>query len=244
MIGLGLFNLIMGKKEKPKEDSKIIRMDFIDKLSFTDESKKIVICKEKNNCPHALNEENYYIIKYDYDSKNFQKNVVDKFNNNIVKMYNETIESATYPGNCLLGDIFNYYKVISVEGRYHENSKFLSFSILPSEVDYCTMKSTELKPIVFNYSKEKDKVLSISEFMDMLGIDDKVIHEALETRLKDYNNINKTEYTFEQLIDDSSKYRELYFLNNGELDVSFYNNIDKKSDVATIYGFEELLQNK
>ena len=241
LIGLGIVPLF-NKNDNTLVVSKPSRMDFIKKLSFTNESKKITICKTKTNCPHALNEELYNVIEYDYDSKVFQKNVINKYNNKVLEIYNDTIGSSKYPGNCKLGDIFNYYDVKSIVGGYHENSKFMSFSILTKETDYCTMERKSLKPIVYNYSKEKDKMLSTSEFIKLLGLDEKVIHRSLVKRLNNYNDNNKTNYTFEELIDDSTQYREVFFINNGELDVSFYNKIENDFDIAVIYGYTEYLK--
>ena len=217
-------------------------MDFASKIDFTNDSKKIVICKNKNNCTHALNEEKYNTIKYDYNSKRFQRSVVNKYNNYVLDLYNETIKNTTYPGNCKKGDIYNYYTVKLAEERFHENSKFISFTILPLEVDYCNMTNKSLKPKVFNYSKQDDKMLSTSDFMYMLGLNEKKIYDIITKYTDDYNTDHKTNYSFDDLIDASEDNRDIFFINNGELDISFYNKIEKQYNITTIYEYKDLLK--
>ena len=128
------------------------------------------------------------------------------------------------------------------EERFHENSKFISFAILPIKEDYCTLTNKNLKPKVFNYSKKEDKILKTSEFMSMLGLNDEKIHDVLLKYVDTYNTDHKTNYTFDDLVDNSDNNREIFFINNGELDISFYNKIDKQFDIAIIYQYKELLK--
>ena len=247
LIGLGILSLFLqnnstNNNNKQKQNPDIKRMDFIGKLSYTDDSKKIVICKDKNNCTHALNEEKYNTVKYDYDSDVFQNKVVKVFNNYVLDLYNKTIKNTSYPGNCKNKDIYNYYTIILAEERFHENSRFISFSILPIEEDYCNMTNKNLKPKVFNYSKDKDKILNTSEFMSMLGLNEKKLHEVLSKYVDNYNTDHKTNYSFDELVDNSEENRDIFFINNGELDLSFYNKIDKQYDIAIIYEYQELLK--
>lgn len=247
LIGLGILSLFLQDNtnngiNKKKYSSEIKRMDFISKLDFTSDSKKIVICKDKKKCTHAMNEEKYNIVKYNYDSDVFQKKVVKKYNNYVLELYNKTISSTDYPGNCKNGDIYNYYTVILAEGRFHENSKFISFTVLPIEDDYCKMTNKKLKPKVFNYSKEDDKILNTREFMTMLGLSEKKVQETLTKYVDTYNVDHSTKYTFDDLVDDSDEKRDIFFINNGELDLSFYNKIDKQYDIAAIYLYKELLK--
>ena len=232
----------LGKNGNTNYSNEIMRMDFASKIDFTNDSKKIVICKNKNNCTHALNEEKYNTVKYDYNSKRFQKSVVNKYNNYVLDLYNETIKSTAYPGNCKKGDMYNYYTVKLAEERFHENSRFISFTILPIEVDYCKLTKKSLKPKVFNYSKENDKLLSTSEFMSLLGLNEKKVYDVLTKYVDNYNEDHSTNYTFDELVDSSEKNRDLFFNNNGELDISFYNKVEKQYDIAIIYDYKELLK--
>ena len=246
LIGLGLLSLFLQKNpdndNKTKHNSDIMRMDFINKVTYTSDSKKIVICKNKKNCTHALNEEKYNIVKYDYGSDVFQKNVVKVFNDYVLDLYNKTLRSTSYPGNCKKGDIYNYYKVILAEERFHENSKFISFTVLPIEQDYCTLTNKNLKPKVFNYSKNEDKILNTREFMTMLGLNEKKLNDTLVKYVDIYNADHNTNYTFDDLVDNNDKNRNIFFINNGELDLSFYNKIDKQYDIAIIYDYKEFLK--
>lgn len=241
ILGLMLISFGIYKKNKQKDDSKIIRTDFIDKLSYKSESRKITICKNNTKkCPHALNEERFNLVDYKYDSDIFQKKVVNSFNKYVLDLYNETIKSTNYPGNCKMNDIFNYYKVKTAEERFHENSKVISFAILTTEIDYCNMTSKQLRPKVYNYSKKDDKLLDLDEIKNLLGITDVQIHEAIETRVEDYNSDHKTNYDYDRIVDNNSI--QLYFLNNGELDANYYNKIDNSYDTAVIYNYKELLE--
>ena len=240
LIKFGINSFI--KNNNTNYSNEIMRMDFISKLKFTNDSKKIVVCKNKNNCTHALNEEKYNTIKYDYNSKRFQKSVVNNYNSYVLDLYNKTIKSTTYPGNCKKGDMYNYYTVILAEELFHENSKFISFTILPIEVDYCNITNKNLKPKVFNYSKEKDRMLSTKEFMYMLGLTEDKVNEVITKYVDDYNVDHKTNYTLDELVDASEERRNIYFMNNGELDVSFYNRVEKQYDIATVYDYNELLK--
>lgn len=232
----------LGKNGNTNYSNEIMRMDFASKIDFTKDSKKIVICKNKNNCTHALNEENYNTVKYDYNSKRFQRSVVNKYNNYVLDLYNETIKSTAYPGNCKKGDMYNYYTVKLAEERFHENSRFISFTILPIEVDYCKMTNKSLKPKVFNYSKQNDKLLSTTDFIYMLGLNEKIINDVVTKYVDDYNADNNTNYAFDDLVDVSEGNRDVFFINNGELDLSFYNKITKQYDITTIYDYKELLK--
>lgn len=243
LIGIGLYKSINKEtnNNSNKDNTPITKEDFIDRLSYKKESKKITICKEGvSNCPHALNEENYKTIEYKYDSEVFQNEVVNEFNKYVLSLYDETLNSTKYPGNCKMKDIFNYYKVITAEERIHENSKVISFTILPKEIDYCNMTNKQLEPKVFNYSKEKDKIVDLNEFKSILGINNEKIYNSIESRISDYNTENSTNYTYEQLVDNNTL--KLYFLNNGELDVSYYNKISKSYDTAVVYDMNEFLQ--
>ena len=178
------------------------------------------ICKT-NKCVYTS--ATYYpIIKVNTSNEEL-KRVVNKINKETNKRKQKMIKSDTLSKACEnVSNKYNYSYLSNTNIKLYENSKYVSISVMRTDINLCTDESQNDKPEVYIYSKEKDKMLSQKEFQKELNISDDTLDRFISIAVDNNNKNMKTTYTYQNTFVNGKHDVMLFYDSFGKLKLYYY----------------------
>lgn len=226
---LMILGIILGTTKKTATPKENIKYDNFD----VDENLTIDMCIAKENCD--INPEaKYHLVTLKNAPKNF-KTIIEQINKTTKNNYNNALSSTLEDPACaLVKDKYKHSLIYYVDYNLFENSEFIIIDTKREETNLCTKESKIQAPEVYVFQKEKQKIITQSEFRKELDVTDIEIENAIKENIQILNELDNTSYTYENTFQEGKQNLTFYYTIDGTLYTYYFQNEDQKYHAAKI----------
>ncbi len=213
---------------------KVYEIDYSQKGIYLNEfkTKKIYNCKSTNCITNYY--DTYETIDYNGNNKNIKK-LLKEINKKTYKYYNLVKNDKVNKKQCdSYTDILLKDTSIVTEYYLYENERYISI-VLDRQKSYICLNKIEQLPIeVYIYNKKKNIVETQKEFRQEQGLTDKDINKSIINGINKYNLTSDKKIKSKDTRKKGKRKNIVFYDNNGNLAVLFYNYKEKDYYFATI----------
>lgn len=204
ILGIGIVYVIFYQMS-PKEAE----------ISLQYEQEELKICKAEN-CP-AGNEDTYgkILLKSDIDELN---EIVDNINDQTEEYYQKAKNSTFDDAQCAhLKDMYQHSDRTTMDTYLYNGDQYIGISVLWTTWNMCTNPTKTDTFETYTYDLKNKRMMTQDLLKEEMKVTDENISYMIENDLEQFNQMNGTAYTLEDVYEDGTLSYTLFFRYDGDL---------------------------